>query len=94
MGNETLPGGWIWDDMGNYYGAGSAALNWRENQYDLILRSGNNIGDTVIDPAPNPGYTSKAGEPVGFRRKRHRRQCLYLFTAHSSQQDLYAARSL
>jgi D-alanyl-D-alanine carboxypeptidase/D-alanyl-D-alanine-endopeptidase (penicillin-binding protein 4) len=44
---ETLPGGWIWDDMGNYYGAGSAALNWRENQYDLVLRSGNTIGDTV-----------------------------------------------
>ncbi|SJZ92357.1 D-alanyl-D-alanine carboxypeptidase/D-alanyl-D-alanine endopeptidase [Sediminibacterium ginsengisoli] len=37
---ETLPGGWIWDDIGNYYGAGSAGLNWRENQYDLILSSG------------------------------------------------------
>lgn len=44
---ETLPGGWIWDDIGNYYGAGTSALNWHENQYDLILRSGKNIGDTV-----------------------------------------------
>ena len=45
--HETLPGGWIWDDMGNYYGAGIAALNWHENQYDLILQSGTNIGDKV-----------------------------------------------
>lgn len=43
----NLPGGWIWDDIGNYYGAAPAALSWHENQYDLILRSGNTIGDTV-----------------------------------------------
>jgi len=53
---ETLPGGWIWDDIGNYYGAGSAALNWHENQYDLVLRSGSAIGDTVavVDARPAP----------------------------------------
>ncbi|MDB5206230.1 MAG: dacB [Flavisolibacter sp.] len=44
---ETIPGGWMWDDIGNYYGAGADALNWRENQYDLIMRSGKNIGDPV-----------------------------------------------
>ena len=44
---EILPGGWIWDDMGNYYGAGSTALNWHENQYDLIFQSGSREGDTV-----------------------------------------------
>lgn len=44
---EPLPGGWIWEDIGNYYGAGSAALNWHENQYDLVLRSGSTIGDKV-----------------------------------------------
>ncbi len=44
---ETLPGGWIWDDIGNYYGAGTSALNWHENQYDLILQSGSSIGDKV-----------------------------------------------
>jgi D-alanyl-D-alanine carboxypeptidase/D-alanyl-D-alanine-endopeptidase (penicillin-binding protein 4) len=44
---ETIPGGWIWDDMGNYYGAGTTSLNWHENQYDLVLRSGSNIGDKV-----------------------------------------------
>lgn len=44
---EQIPDGWIWQDIGNYYGAGPAALNWRENQYDLLLRSGNNPGDPV-----------------------------------------------
>jgi D-alanyl-D-alanine carboxypeptidase/D-alanyl-D-alanine-endopeptidase (penicillin-binding protein 4) len=33
--------------MGNYYGAGTTSLNWHENQYDLVLRSGSNIGDKV-----------------------------------------------
>lgn len=51
---ETLPGGWIWDDIGNYYGAGTAALNWHENQYDLILRSGQQLGDTVTIVSTKP----------------------------------------
>lgn len=28
---HRAPGGWTWQDMGNYYGAGVSALNWREN---------------------------------------------------------------
>ena len=43
---QITPGGWIWDDMGNWYGAGASALNWHENQYDLKLRSGK-TGDKV-----------------------------------------------
>lgn len=46
-GTYSVPGGWIWDDIGNYYGAGAAGLNWRENQYDIKLKSGNSIGDKV-----------------------------------------------
>ncbi|MEO5501032.1 MAG: D-alanyl-D-alanine carboxypeptidase/D-alanyl-D-alanine-endopeptidase [Ginsengibacter sp.] len=44
---EVTPDGWIWQDIGNYYGAGARALNWRENQYDLKLKSGSKIGDAV-----------------------------------------------
>ena len=29
---HDIPGGWIWTDMGNYYGAGVSALNWQENK--------------------------------------------------------------
>ena len=45
--DEKIPDGWIWQDAGNYYGAGAQKLNWRENQYELILASGDQIGDSV-----------------------------------------------
>lgn len=45
--SNTTPGGWPWDDIGNYYGAGVSGLNWRENQYDIKLKSGNKLGDKV-----------------------------------------------
>jgi D-alanyl-D-alanine carboxypeptidase/D-alanyl-D-alanine-endopeptidase (penicillin-binding protein 4) len=62
---ETIPDGWIWQDVGNYYGAGALPINWRENQYDLILKSGNNMGDSVNIVKTNPNLfdyeiTSKA----------------------------------
>jgi D-alanyl-D-alanine carboxypeptidase/D-alanyl-D-alanine-endopeptidase (penicillin-binding protein 4) len=44
---ETIPDGWVWQDIGNYFGAGADAFNWRENQFDLILKSGNDIGSEV-----------------------------------------------
>jgi len=40
FGTETMPGGWTWQDMGNYYGAGPSALTWRENQFDLHFKPG------------------------------------------------------
>lgn len=46
-GPQPLPEGWIWSDIGNYYGAGLYALNWNENQFDVHLVPGNKIGDTV-----------------------------------------------
>ena len=45
--SQAIPDGWIWQDIGNYYGAGAIGLNWRENQYDLILQSGDKIDDPV-----------------------------------------------
>jgi D-alanyl-D-alanine carboxypeptidase/D-alanyl-D-alanine-endopeptidase (penicillin-binding protein 4) len=44
---QPLPGGWIWDDIGNYYGAGSWGLNWNENAYELLLKPGDSEGDAV-----------------------------------------------
>lgn len=51
---QPLPGGWIWDDIGNYYGAGTWGLNWHENQYDLVLQPGDNEGDEVTILKTNP----------------------------------------
>lgn len=44
---QTIPDGWIWQDIGNYYGAGVMGLNWHENQYDLKLMPGKREGDSV-----------------------------------------------
>lgn len=54
--DEATPNGWVWQDIGNYYGAGARALNWRENQYDLYLRSGKNIGDPVVIAGTKPFF--------------------------------------
>ena len=56
---EVIPDGWIWQDVGNYYGAGAAGFNWKENQFDIVLRSGGKIADPVtivktIPPAQVP----------------------------------------
>ncbi len=52
--SQALPGGWCIDDIGNYYGAGCYAVNWKENQYDITLRSDNTKGSKVaidkVDP--------------------------------------------
>lgn len=51
---ETIPGGWIWQDIGNYYGAGATGFNWRENQVDITMKSGKQIGDPVTIVNTNP----------------------------------------
>lgn len=56
-GSQTLPDGWIWQDMGNYYGAGCSSFNWNENQYTIKLKPGKQVGDKVelISMNPFPG---------------------------------------
>ncbi|MFM6924854.1 MAG: D-alanyl-D-alanine carboxypeptidase/D-alanyl-D-alanine-endopeptidase [Ferruginibacter sp.] len=39
-----MPEGWIWQDIGNYYGAACFGFNWHENQYDLYLQPGEKEG--------------------------------------------------
>ncbi len=52
---QSIPGGWTYQDMGNYYGAGVWGLNWNENQYDLVLEPGKKIGDpvTILQTRPD-----------------------------------------
>ena len=51
---NSISKGWIWEDIGNYYGAGEYALNWNENQYDLVLQPGKKINDNVEIVRTNP----------------------------------------
>lgn len=48
FGSQTLPTGWSWQDMGNYYGAGPNSLSWHENQFDLYFQPGKKVGDEAV----------------------------------------------
>ncbi len=39
FGSQLTPDNWSWEDMGNYYGAGSHGINFHENLYYLDFRS-------------------------------------------------------
>ncbi|HMJ46385.1 MAG TPA: D-alanyl-D-alanine carboxypeptidase/D-alanyl-D-alanine-endopeptidase, partial [Ferruginibacter sp.] len=54
---STIPDGWIWQDIGNYYGAGAVSLNWHENQYDILLNPGVKEGDPSVIAEIIPSYT-------------------------------------
>ncbi len=62
--SQTIPGGWIWDDIGNYFGAGAAAINWNENAYDIFLKSGNKLGEkvSVVYMSPPPADVTFVNE--------------------------------
>lgn len=47
FGTQTTPEGWTWQDIGNYYGAGTSGLAWRENQFDIHLKPGSGINEEV-----------------------------------------------
>lgn len=53
---SVIPDGWIWQDIGNYYGAGAHGLNWLENQYQVWLQAGTQVGAPVrlLNTYPQP----------------------------------------
>ena len=55
---EIIPDGWIWQDIGNYFGAGADVLNWKENQFDLFLKSGSTVGSKVEVAGTEPSLYS------------------------------------
>jgi len=44
---HTLPNTWIWEDIGNYYGAACSGLNFHANQYKLYLKPSGLAGGNV-----------------------------------------------
>ena len=57
FGSQSIPDGWIYEDIGNYYGAGPSGLCWRENEYEIKLRTGE-IGSplSIIREEPTMPY--------------------------------------
>ena len=46
--DASIPAGYPWEDIGNYYGAGHGQLNWRENQYTLYFKTGRQGAPSTI----------------------------------------------
>jgi len=44
-GMNATPSGWIWEDMGNYYGSAVYGLNLNDNEYKLLLKPSLTIGE-------------------------------------------------
>lgn len=51
---DAVPTGWVWEDIGNYYGAGVWGINWRENQFDITFRTGVSENDATTIVATKP----------------------------------------
>jgi len=39
MNGSSIPGGWLWEDIGNYYGAGVSAFTYSDNYYNIHFSS-------------------------------------------------------
>jgi len=39
-----VPGSWVWEDLGNYFGAGASGLSVYDNIYEIHLKSGSEAG--------------------------------------------------
>lgn len=44
---QNVPDHWVWQDLGNYYGAGPTGLCLNENLYKIHLKTGKKEGDPV-----------------------------------------------
>jgi len=65
FGSQSIPDGWIWQDVGNYYGAGTSGLCWRENQYEIKLHTGESGSPvTILREVPAMPYLNFKSEAL------------------------------
>ncbi len=68
--DHMIPPKWMWEDMGNYFGAGAHALTVHENLYSVFFQPGNREGApaTVVNTDPKvPGMTFHNNVSTGPR---------------------------
>ncbi|MHC8948271.1 D-alanyl-D-alanine carboxypeptidase/D-alanyl-D-alanine endopeptidase [Sphingobacterium hungaricum] len=57
LNGYDIPGTWMWQDMGNYYGAGVSGLNWRENKTGIVF---------AASSVNNPTRISKTTSDISY----------------------------
>jgi serine-type D-Ala-D-Ala carboxypeptidase/endopeptidase (penicillin-binding protein 4) len=62
---QAIPDGWIMQDIGNYYGAAASVLNWKENQFDIVLNSENGDEVKVVSPTNKTFINELKAGPKG-----------------------------
>lgn len=63
FGTQTTPDGWIWQDIGNYFGTGASGLSWRENQFDIHLRANRSDQSvSILKTVPEMPYLKLVNE--------------------------------
>ncbi|WP_257666092.1 D-alanyl-D-alanine carboxypeptidase/D-alanyl-D-alanine endopeptidase [Parapedobacter tibetensis] len=67
---QTAPRGWTWQDMGNYYGAGVSALNWRENSVGVNFIPGraSDASTSIANTTADISYLQLVNETVTGNR--------------------------
>ena len=58
MQGMTIPGGWPWEDIANYYGAGVSAFSYSDNLYKILFSSPKETGKPVKINSIIPGIDS------------------------------------
>lgn len=58
MSGSSIPGGWLWEDIGNYYGAGVSALTYSDNYYKIHFSSPSEAGKPVTINRTDPQIDS------------------------------------
>ena len=57
-----VPGTWMWTDIGNYYGAGVSALNWKENKQGVNFTVSRPGQPAKLNPVKTPPFYSLINE--------------------------------
>lgn len=59
--DQPLHDGWVWGDVGNYYGAGVSGLNFHENMYFVYFNPGTKLGYPASVARTSPKNISVIG---------------------------------
>lgn len=62
--SQSIPDTWIWEDIGNYYGAGASGISLFDNSYEFHLKSGSEAGKPtqivqIVPEIPNLELTNE-----------------------------------
>lgn len=76
MVKETLPRTWIWEDIGNYYGANPCGTIFNENVVELYFESGE-VGKAtkIVKTVPDLPLLSFENRVIGSEKKRDLAYC-------------------